>query len=172
MNEKELFKAACCNSESFETNPSVDVAFTDAITGTKQIQMLATSPEYHDFVGKYAGFEGWPVAKGIPSLFRQYMDQFHLATKGTGSVVNGYESIAGQINVELKPQESDKLIWNGYVNSSAEARMRWWPRKGQAKMGDNILLHGSVRPFEMIRTTTRFFDFRQATKPILWIDGI
>ena len=44
MNEKELFKAACCNlSESFETNPSVDVAFTDAITGTRQIQMLGLS---------------------------------------------------------------------------------------------------------------------------------
>ena len=45
MTEKELFKAACCNlSESFETNPSVDVAFTDAITGTRQIQMLGLSP--------------------------------------------------------------------------------------------------------------------------------
>ena len=44
MMEQELFKAACCNlSESFETNPAVDVAFTDAITGTRQIQMLGLS---------------------------------------------------------------------------------------------------------------------------------
>ena len=41
---KELGKAACCNlAESFETNPSVDVSFTDAITGTKQIEMLGLS---------------------------------------------------------------------------------------------------------------------------------
>ena len=36
ISEDELLKAACCNlSESFETNPSVDVNHNDAITGTK-----------------------------------------------------------------------------------------------------------------------------------------
>jgi len=41
MTERELFKAACCNlSESFETNPSVDVSYNDAVTGSKQIQLL------------------------------------------------------------------------------------------------------------------------------------
>ena len=36
ITESELLKAACCNlSESFETNPSVDVSFTDAVTGTR-----------------------------------------------------------------------------------------------------------------------------------------
>ena len=41
ISSKELLKAACCNlSESFETNPSIDVNFTDAVTGAKQIKML------------------------------------------------------------------------------------------------------------------------------------
>ena len=41
ISEDELLKAACCNlSESFETNPSVDVNHNDAITGTKQLEML------------------------------------------------------------------------------------------------------------------------------------
>ena len=41
VNNAELLKAACCNlSESFETNPSIDVNFADALTGTKQIKML------------------------------------------------------------------------------------------------------------------------------------
>jgi hypothetical protein len=47
IGEKELMKAACCNlSESFETNPSVDVSFTDAVTGTRQIQMLGLAGPY------------------------------------------------------------------------------------------------------------------------------
>lgn len=41
MTSKELTKAACCNlSESFETSPSVDVSYSDAVTGIKQIQLL------------------------------------------------------------------------------------------------------------------------------------
>ena len=34
VNKEELFKAACCNlGESFTTNPSVDVNYSDAATG-------------------------------------------------------------------------------------------------------------------------------------------
>ena len=47
VNSEELLKAACCNlSESFETNPSVDVNHNDAITGTKQIEMLGLKSPY------------------------------------------------------------------------------------------------------------------------------
>lgn len=46
MNEEmissaELSRAACCNlGESFVTNPSVDVSYSDAATGAKQIKLL------------------------------------------------------------------------------------------------------------------------------------
>jgi hypothetical protein len=47
INTKTLAKAACCNlSESFETNASVSVSYADAITGSKQIQMLGLSGNY------------------------------------------------------------------------------------------------------------------------------
>ncbi|MCE9538646.1 MAG: TonB-dependent receptor [Bacteroidetes bacterium] len=88
---KELLKAACCNlSESFSTNASIDVAFTDAVSGAKKIQML--------------GLDG---------------------VKGTGSVVNGYESISGQINLEfLKPQNEKKRFFiNLYVNAKSRAEV-------------------------------------------------
>jgi len=43
----ELFKAACCNlGESFTTNPSVDVNYSDAATGAKQIKLLGLSGTY------------------------------------------------------------------------------------------------------------------------------
>ncbi|CAM3189037.1 Copper chaperone CopZ [Kaistella daneshvariae] len=44
---KELLKAACCNlSESFETNATVDVSFSNAVTGTKQLKMLGLDQKY------------------------------------------------------------------------------------------------------------------------------
>ena len=47
VGSKELLKAACCNlAESFETNPSIDVNFADALTGTKQIKMLGLTSPY------------------------------------------------------------------------------------------------------------------------------
>ena len=47
INKDELFKAACCNlGESFVTNPSVDVNYSDAATGTKQIRLLGLSGKY------------------------------------------------------------------------------------------------------------------------------
>ncbi len=43
----ELFKAACCNlGESFVNNPSVDVNYSDATTGARQIKLLGLSGTY------------------------------------------------------------------------------------------------------------------------------
>ena len=116
----ELQKAACCNlSESFETNPSVDVSFTDAITGAKKIQMLGLDGVYTQIL-----FENMPLLRGLSASYGlnylpgSWIESIQIA-KGTGSVVNGFESLSGQINVELfKPQTADKLFWNTYVNSS------------------------------------------------------
>ena len=103
ITQRELFKAACCNlSESFETNPSVDVSYNDAITGSKQIQLLGLSGNYTQLtVENLPGPRGLATALGLNSIAGPWVESIQL-TKGVGSVVNGYESIAGQINVELK----------------------------------------------------------------------
>ena len=100
---RELLKAACCNlSESFETTPSVDVAFTDAVSGYKQIQMLGLAGPYTLITR-----ENIPDARGLSSVTGltftpgTWIEGMQLS-KGTGSVVNGYESVAGQINVEWR----------------------------------------------------------------------
>lgn len=161
MNEKELFKAACCNlSESFETNPSVDVAFTDAITGTKQIQMLGLSgPNTMISLENMPGVRGLAASQGIQFIPGPWINSIQV-TKGIGSVINGYESIAGQINVELKkPQESDKLFVNGYVNSMGRTELNTiWTGQTSKKWGTTVLLHGNIRPFEMDRNHDSFVD--------------
>lgn len=118
-----LAKAACCNlSESFETNASVSVSYADAVTGSKQIQMLGLNGTYIQ-----TNVENIPTIRGlgttfglnfIPGTWIQSID----VGKGAGSVVNGYESMTGQINVELqKPDSREKLYFNTYVNNFGRA---------------------------------------------------
>lgn len=122
INSKDLLKAACCNlSESFETNPSVDVSYSDAVTGSKQIQLLGLSGNYTLLtVENLPGPRGLATSLGLNSIAGPWIESIQLS-KGTGSVVNGFESIAGQINVELKkPENSEKLFLNGYVNQQGK----------------------------------------------------
>lgn len=162
MDEKELFKAACCNlSESFETNPSVDVSFTDAITGTRQIQMLGLAgPNTMISLENMPGIRGLASSQGIQFIPGTWINSIQI-TKGVGSVINGYESIAGQINVELKkPQESDKIFVNGYVNSSARTETNVvYTTQASKKWATTFLVHGSARPTEMDQNNDSFMDF-------------
>lgn len=116
MNEKELFKAACCNlSESFETNPSVDVAFNDALTGSKQIQMLGLAGQYTQMsMEQLPGIRGIATHYGLNYIPGTWINSIQVS-KGMGSVVNGFESISGQINIELhKPTTAEKIYFNAY----------------------------------------------------------
>ncbi len=102
VTSKELLKAACCNlAESFETNPSIDVNFSDALTGTKQIKMLGlTSPYLMIDEENIPSVRGASQAYGLSFTPGTWIESIQI-TKGAGSVVNGYESISGQINTEL-----------------------------------------------------------------------
>lgn len=117
LNAKELTKAACCNlSESFETNATVDVTYNDALSGTKQIKMLGLDGAYtQTLIEQQGGIRGLSTNFGfshIPGSWAHSID----ITKGVGSVVNGYESISGQINIELlKPEKADRLHVNVYA---------------------------------------------------------
>lgn len=118
ITQKELFKAACCNlSESFETNPSVDVSYNDAVTGSKQIQLLGLAGVYSQLtLENLPGPRGLATSLGLNAIPGTWVESIQLS-KGTGSVANGFESIAGQINVELKkPATSERLYANMYVN--------------------------------------------------------
>ncbi|MES2559493.1 MAG: TonB-dependent receptor [Bacteroidota bacterium] len=114
---KELKKAACCNlSESFEANATVDVTYSDALTGTKQIKMLGLDGSYTQTLFELQpGIRGLSTNYGlahIPGTWVQSID----ITKGVGSVVSGYESMSGQINIELlKPEKAERLHVNLYA---------------------------------------------------------
>ena len=144
MTGTELLKAACCNlSESFETNPSVDVSYNDAVTGSKQIQMLGLSGNYTQLtVENLPGPRGLATPLGLNSIAGPWIESIQL-TKGTGSVANGFESIAGQINVELKkPETAETLLGNIYVNDQGKTDLNLnVATKLNEKWATALLLH-------------------------------
>ncbi len=116
-----LQKAACCNlSESFQTNPTVDVSYNDAITGAKQIKLLGLEGSYTQML-----IERIPNLRGLASTFGlnyipgTWMESISIS-KGAASVLDGYESITGQINVEYKkPENLLPALFNGYYDNSS-----------------------------------------------------
>jgi outer membrane receptor for ferrienterochelin and colicin len=118
INEGELQKAACCNlSESFENSAAVDVSYSDAVTGAKQIQLLGLAGIYTQFLTEnIPNFRGLATSYGLGYVPGSWMESIQIA-KGTSSVINGYESMAGQINIEYKkPDDGDKIFFNIYGN--------------------------------------------------------
>lgn len=117
---EEFQKAACCNlSESFETNASVDVSFSDAVTGAKRIQLLGLDGKYVQMLS-----ENLPFLRGLSSTFGlsyipgTWMESIQVS-KGTSTVVNGFESITGQINIEFKKPDSDEMLNLNLVSNNA-----------------------------------------------------
>lgn len=152
LSEKELRKAACCNlSESFETNASVDVNITDAVSGAKKIQMMGLDGVYTQIQ-----MENIPYLRGLESSFGlgsipgTWIQSIQI-TKGSGNVVNGYESMAGLINLEIKkPEQMERLYLNAYVNRMGRNEINF--NSGfhlNEKWTSGWLAHYSSIPLEM-----------------------
>ena len=118
INDKELQKAACCNlSESFENSATVDVSYSDAVTGAKQIQMLGLAGIYTQLLTEnIPNMRGLATPWGLGYIPGSWMESIQVS-KGTSSVINGYEAMAGQINIEYKKaDEGEKFFLNAYGN--------------------------------------------------------
>lgn len=157
----ELSRAACCNlAESFETNPSVDVSYNDAVTGAKQIRLLGLDGIYVQLLS-----ENFPMYNGLARLYGldyvpgPWMESI-LVSKGTSSVKNGYEAITGQINVEYKkPPSSDILTANlfaadnGRIEANTDAAILL-----NDYLSTGLFLHFSSEQKEMDDNKDGFLD--------------
>ena len=154
MTTKELYKAACCNlSESFETNPSIDVSFTDAITGAKQIEMLVLSGIYTQ-----STLENLPYLRGlisnvgltfIPGSWVQAIN----VSKGIGSVANGFESITGQIDVDLK-KPSDINDKPFFLNLYGDYDQRF-----EGNMNYRFMLSDKIQVINLLHYSSRQYKY-------------
>ena len=148
ITSKELLKAACCNlAESFETNPSIDVNFSDALTGTKQIKMLGLASPYLMITEENVpSVRGASQAYGLSFTPGTWVESIQV-TKGAGSVVNGYESISGQINTELiKPVSDIPFFLNAYGSTDSRFELNThFNAKISDKWSSSLFLHGNTR---------------------------
>ena len=144
ISREELFKAACCNlGESFTTNPSVDVNYSDAATGAKQIKLLGLSGTYVQMLTEnLPNFRGAAAPYALDYVPGPWMNSIQVS-KGSSSVRNGYESITGQIDIEyLKPDNDEGVTVNLYGNSmsrveaNADANIHL-----DDKLSTEVLLH-------------------------------
>lgn len=161
ISSKELLKAACCNlSESFETNPSIDVNFSDAISGTKQIKMLGlTSPYILITTENVPSIRGAAQAYGLSFIPGTWVESIQV-TKGAGSVTNGFESIAGQINAELvKPLTDKKVFINAYasINGRLELNTHFNTQLNE-KWSTGLYIHGDKRGEKFDKNGDSFLD--------------
>lgn len=165
---KELLRAACCNlSEAFETNPSVNVSYKDAVTGVKEIQMLGLSGTYVQMMS-----ENIPDMRGLASIYGltfipgPWIHSIQV-TKGSGSVLNGFESTTGQINIEYKKPldiEQPKNYINVFADElgGLEANVIL-KRKLNEKWGTMLMLHGRSMKSEIDRNDDTFMDIPDNT---------
>ena len=161
VNKAELLKAACCNlAESFETNPSIDVNYSDALTGTKQIKMLGLSSPYIQIVQENVpNIRGAAQTFGLSFTPGTWVESIQV-TKGAGSVVNGYESITGQINAELvKPLSDKKLFVNIYTSVDGRSELNTHFNKIlNDKWSTGLYVHGNLRNNKMDENNDSFLD--------------
>ncbi|GAB2953999.1 TonB-dependent receptor [Hymenobacter coalescens] len=167
ITSQDLTKSACCNlAESFETNASVEVTTTDAASGAKQIQLLGLDGSY-----SLLTVDNLPALRGLSAPYRlnylagPWIESIDII-KGMGSVVNGYESISGQVNVRLKePDKTDRLLFNVYandfgkfdVNLNTSARL-------SPKWSTALLLHADHLGNRIDRNKDGFLDLPLATQ--------
>lgn len=167
LREQEFQKAACCNlSESFENAPAIDVAFTDAVTGTKQIKMLGLDGFYTTISREFMpAVRGLNTFYGLSFIPAAWVDGIQI-TKGAGSVVNGYESMAGQINIEMKkPFGRDQFMIDQFVAESGRTETDVMVRKDLGQfVATSLFGRFATRPLEMDRNDDNFLDNPTSTQ--------
>lgn len=161
MGQKELLKAACCNlSESFSTNPSIDVNYSDAVTGNRQIKMLGlTSPYILIAEENIPSVRGASQAYGLSFVPGTWVESIQI-TKGAGSVINGFESISGQINYELlKPLDDIPFFLNAYASQDERFEINThFNNKFSDKLSSSLFLHGNTRSAKNDMNNDGFLD--------------
>lgn len=161
IGQGELRKAACCNlAESFETNPSVDASYSDAITGTKQIRMLGLSGKYVQIMqDNMPSVRGLTTIYGLDYIPGAWINSIQIS-KGAGSVVNGFESTTGQINIDMKkPGNAERMHLNlfGSAQGRLEANL-YLDRPIRKHWESTLLIHGKNQQFEYDQNNDNFLD--------------
>jgi outer membrane receptor for ferrienterochelin and colicin len=158
-----LMKMACCNlAESFENSATITSAHTDAVSGAKQIQLLGLSGIYSQVLG-----ENIPIMRGLASGFGwnytpgAWLESIQIS-KGTSSVLNGYESVTGQINLEFKkPDKVEDFYSELYADEHSRYELNITGSRQVAKdLWSNLFVNASTATWSsFIKKNTATYNY-------------
>ena len=177
ITRKELEKAACCDlAGCFETQASVESKTTNVLTNSKELKMLGLSGVYNQIL-----VDGLPnvvalgYLHGISSIPGTLIDNIHIS-QGLASTQQGFESISGQISIDLKkPSLDKKLFTNLYYNSFADKQANIDYSFNIGKWNSIIGLHSSLPAKKIDGNNDDFLDLPLTNKYSLynkWIYGL
>ena len=128
------------------TNPSVDVTYSDAATGAKQIKLLGLSGTYVQMMTENVpNYRGSAAPYGLGYVPGPWMQSIQVS-KGSSSVKNGYEAITGQINVEFKKPQLPEADWfSANLLPAAPTVMKPMPMHGETLQTLEHLFAGTLR---------------------------
>lgn len=170
ITKTELTKAACCDlAGCFETQGTVQAVTTNVVTNSKELRILGLSGIYNQVL-----LDGMPLIQGlsytygISSIPGTLVDNIYVS-KGANSVLQGYESISGQINVETKePDNTDKLLLNVYTNNFMEKQFNANYAIKKSKWSDLLAFHTTQPANRVDRDHDTFLDVPLLTRYMIF----
>ncbi len=170
ITQTELGKSACCDlAGCFETQTTVQPQTTNVITNSKELRILGLAGVYNQvLIDGFPMIQGLSYTYGISSIPGTLVDNIYVS-KGANSVIQGFESISGQINVETKdPDKTDKLLLNLYMNNFMEKHFNANYAFKQGKWS-NLTAFQTVQPANKIdRDNDNFLDLPQLTRYMIF----
>jgi outer membrane receptor for ferrienterochelin and colicin len=169
ITQTELRKAACCDlAGCFETQTTVQPQTTNVVTNAKELRILGLSGVYNQIlVDGFPVIQGLSYTYGISSIPGTVVGNIYVA-KGANSVLQGFESISGQINVETNdPDNTDKVYFNAYVNSFGEKHINTNYAVKKNKWSNLTAVH-MVQPANKVdRDNDNFLDLPRLRRHLL-----
>jgi len=161
VSEREFQKFACCNlSDAFEGLPQVDINYADAVSGIKQIQLLGWDGHYTQITsGAIPSIDGIDAYDGLTYVPAPLIKSIQL-TKGPGSVVHGFESMAGQIDYLYKQADGDEKLLIDYFSAGKPKNELdvSYRQKFSEKVSSRISGHLHHQPYFLDRNNDGFSD--------------
>ena len=173
---KELTKAACCDlAGCFETQISVQAKTTNIIMDAKELSLLGLSGVYNQIL-----IDGIPIVTGlnytygVSAIPGSLINKIHIS-QGLASILQGPQSITGQINIELKENtQKETFFLNLYHNSFGSKQANFDYNYKIGKWKSIISIHSTQPAKQHDHNNDTFLDMPQTTKYSLynkWLYG-
>lgn len=170
ITQTELRKAACCDlAGCFETQSSVDPQTTNIITNSKELRILGLSGVYNQIlIDGFPMIHGLSYTYGISSIPGTLVDNIYVS-KGANSVLQGFSSISGQINVETKePDKTSRFLLNAYINNFMEKQFNANYAFKKNKWSNLIAFHTTQPAQKIDKNNDHFMDLPLLTRYMIF----